>query len=175
MNISLKMPLQLRKEPVGTLNGNQRFWEAWVIFPLGVVFFTGFFCFHAVETKMPLLVFFIVWEKLGRSDGSFGQKQINHAQTPYWINTWIQKLNKSLMFFCDTIYFPLLIVSKFSEWSGIAQSVERSLVEREVSHSNPTNTWSQICGRDQFGGHACHQEVCRCHTRGLMFSEKLRK
>ena len=26
---------------------NQWFWEAWVLFQLGVIFFTGFFCFHA--------------------------------------------------------------------------------------------------------------------------------
>ena len=30
-------------------------WEAWVILPLGVTFFTGFFCFHKVKSLLPIL------------------------------------------------------------------------------------------------------------------------
>ena len=54
-----------------------------------------------------------------------------------------------------------------SRRAGIAQSVERSLMEREVSRSTPTNAFAgTVCGRDRLGSHAGHQEVSRCSTRG---------
>ena len=38
---------------------------AWVLFLLGVTFFHWiFFCFHAVKTKMPILAFLCICEKL---------------------------------------------------------------------------------------------------------------
>ena len=32
--------------------------EAWVLFPLVVTFFTGFFCFHVVKSLMPILALY---------------------------------------------------------------------------------------------------------------------
>ena len=55
-----KLPQWLRKEHVGPKN--QRLWEAGILFPLEVHFITGFFCFHAVKMKMPLLPFCLVCE-----------------------------------------------------------------------------------------------------------------
>ena len=34
---------------------NQRLWEAWILFPLGVTFFIGPFYFHVVKPLMPIL------------------------------------------------------------------------------------------------------------------------
>ena len=37
---------------------------------------------------------------------------------------------------------------------------------RQIPNSNPTNACSQVCGQEQLGCHAGHQEVSRCCTRG---------
>ena len=52
--------------------------------------------------------------------------------------------------------------------AGIAQSVERSLMEREVSRSTPTQCASfRYVERDWLGSHAGCQEVSRCSTQSL--------
>ena len=44
---------------------------------------------------------------------------------------------------------------------SLCSAVGRLLMEQEVSHSSPTNAWSQVCGWD-----ADRQEVSRCSIRG---------
>ena len=75
---------------------NQRLWEAQVLFPLRVTFFTGFFCFHVVKPLMPILALLPISSSLWKAPmGEFGMLFtvwiwcLIHAERLHWcLRVW---------------------------------------------------------------------------------------
>ena len=94
---------------------NQRLWEAWVLFPLGVTFFTGFFYFHIVNSLMPILaISSSLWKPRVGFYSFFGMQLLlvvlsnwflyrNMYIVEYWIR--LNETNSDVRMYTLIIYF----------------------------------------------------------------------